>query len=207
VQCPLLSLPHVFDTEEATIPRDIPYLTAAPPRVVEWKKLLGETDDNRRSGERTGGRKRVGLVWAGNPGHSNDSGRSMSLDLFAPLAEADVEFHTLQKGAAAAQAIYPPEGMTVIDHTLEICDFEDTAALIANLDLVITVDTSVAHLAGAMGKPVWVLITFMPDWRWLRTRTDSPWYPSVRLYRQQKDADWGEVVARVKDDLIEWSKS
>jgi ADP-heptose:LPS heptosyltransferase len=112
-----------------------------------------------------------------------------------------VRFFSLQKGEAAAEARTPPPGMELVDWTEELTDFADTAALIANLDLIITVDTAVAHLAGAMGKPVWTLLSFVADWRWLREREDSPWYPSMRLFRQSALGDWDNVIKRVADQL------
>jgi ADP-heptose:LPS heptosyltransferase len=114
---------------------------------------------------------------------------------------------SLQKGDAAAEAKAPPSGMELIDRTEELKDFADTAALIANLDLVISVDTAVAHLAGAMGKPVWTLLPFVAEWRWLQEREDSPWYPSMRLFRQSSLGDWDSVITRATDALSDWIKN
>jgi hypothetical protein len=119
----------------------------------------------------------------------------------APLAKLNVDFYSLQVGPPAEQAGEPPPGMELIDHTLELRDFADTAALISHLDLVISVDTAVVHLAGAMGKPVWILLPFAPDWRWMMNRDDSPWYPTARLFRQKTLGDWASVVAQVADEL------
>jgi len=152
----------------------------------------------RRLGEKTG-KLRVGLAWAGRPEHRDDVRRSMAFERLAPLLKTpDVEFFSLQMGPPARQAA----GSGVIDLTAELHDFCDTAALIENLDLVITVDTAVAHLAGAMGKPVWVLLARIPDWRWMLERTDSPWYPTMRLLRQQRRGDWAGPIAEAASELV-----
>jgi hypothetical protein len=150
--------------------------------------------------------KKVGLVWAGNPAMDGDELRSpRQLSLLAPLAEVKgVRFISLQKGNAGAQAKNPPGGMQLVDWTDELLDFADTAALLANLDLVISSDTSVLHLAGAMGKPVWALLAYIADWRWMLHRSDSPWYPTARLFRQAKPGDWPGVVAQMADALSKW---
>ena len=148
------------------------------------------------------GDQNVGIVWAGNPDHRNDRNRSFSLSRLGPLAQvAGITFHSLQKGDAARQASAPPTGMNLIDHSADLTDFAETAALIANLDLVIAADTAAAHLAGALGKPVWVLLPFVPDWRWLLDREDSPWYPTIRLFRQKRAGEWSEVFERVAQAL------
>jgi glycosyltransferase involved in cell wall biosynthesis len=148
---------------------------------------------------------KVGIVWAGNPQNNRDSIRSLSLNEFVPLfALAEVEFYSIQLGQAAAQlsgSSYP-----VIDLGKRIKSFMDTTSIIKNMDLVISVDTSVIHLAGALGKPVWNLITYLPDWRWLLNRNDTRWYPSMKLYRQQKKGDWGSVINEVKYDLEKLSR-
>ncbi len=191
VHCPLLSLPMAFGTTLQNIPHTVPYVQADAEGVERWRKEL--------SGD---GRRKVGLAWAGEPTHGNDRNRSLSLSALAPLADAKgVTFYSLQKGDAAKQATNPPAGMELIDRTAELTDFADTAAFIANLDLVISVDTAVAHLAGAMGKPVWTLLPFVPDWRWLMQREDSPWYPTMRLCRQRGRGDWGSVISRVAEAL------
>jgi hypothetical protein len=144
---------------------------------------------------------KVGLVWAGNPKNKNDRKRSISFDQLAPLASAPgVNFFSLQK--AIRGKTIPPAGMNFIDWTADLQNFDDTAALIANLDLVIAVDTAVAHLAGAMGKPVWVMIPYIPDWRWMLNRDDSPWYPTMKLFRQNSPGgDWPRVIQRVAESL------
>lgn len=193
---PLLCLPRVFGTTLDTIPADVPYLSPDAAKVADWAVRLAPDAGNLK----------VGLVWAGaarddNPTmRATDRRRSLALADFAPLAggSGNVRFFSLQKGPAAEQVWAPPLGMAdLVDWTGELHDFDDTGALVANLDLVISVDTSVVHLAGALAKPVWVLSRFDGCWRWLRDRDDSPWYPTARIFRQQSPGDWAEVVARV----------
>jgi tetratricopeptide (TPR) repeat protein len=194
LHCPLLSLPRVFGTNLASIPKEVPYLHADAEDAGKWQRRLAE-----RSAP-----VNVGLVWAGRPTHKNDRNRSLKLENMAPLGQLPgLRFVSLQKGAAAAEAKTPPPGMELIDWTEELKDFADTAALIANLDLVIAVDTAVAHLAGAMGKPVWTLVPFIADWRWLLDRQDSPWYPTMRLFRQPCIGDWDSVIRRMAAELSE----
>ena len=199
--CPLLSLPLAFKTDLARIPAAIPYLYADPARAGYWKERLA------------GDALKVGLVWAGSPRDDDlnaklvDRRRSMSLAQFAPLAGVPgVRFVSLQKGPPAEQAGHPPARMTLADYTGELNDFADTAGLVSGLDLVISVDTSVVHLAGGMGKPVWVLSRFDCCWRWLLDRDDSPWYPSARLFRQGSPGDWATVVERVAEALQGWCR-
>jgi hypothetical protein len=136
-------------------------------------------------------------VWAGSHTHKNDRNRSLNLDALAPLTEIPgVHFFSLQKGTTATVET-PPKQTTWSDFTSELNDFADTAALVQNLDLVITVDTSVAHLAGAMGKPTWTLLAKRPEWRWMLDREDSPWYPTMRLFRQSERGNWEDVITRV----------
>jgi tetratricopeptide (TPR) repeat protein len=194
---PMMSLPLAFRTTLATIPADVPYLHANPERSAIWRDRLAALP----------GRK-IGLVWAGsawseNPeAHVVDQRRSMALLCFAPLSEIpDTSLISLQKGEPARQARTPPAGMVLHDWTDELNDFVDTAALVEALDLVISVDTSVVHLAGALGKPVWVLNRFDQCWRWLRGRADSPWYPTARLFRQQAQGDWPGVIRDVAEAL------
>ena len=191
--CPMNSLPLAFGTTVETIPRATPYLAADPAAVAAWRERLAGLVG-----------LRVGLCWAGSPRHDQPAGqaidrrRSIALVQYAPLgAVTGANFVSLQKGTAAAQAAAPPEGLSIHDRTDELHDFADTAALIEALDLVITVDTSVAHLAGALGKPVWILNRFDACWRWLSERDDSPWYPSARLWHQQRPEDWDSVIAEV----------
>jgi tetratricopeptide (TPR) repeat protein len=197
LQCPMMSLPLAFGTDLKTIPRAVPYLQASAADVAVWRKRLEGLKG-----------LRVGLVWGGNPRASEatyravDQRRSCGLAALAPLGRVSgVDLVSLQKGVAAGQAQRPPPCMVLHDWTQHIGDFADTAALIETLDLVISVDTSVAHLAGALGKPVWVLNRFDACWRWLIDREDSPWYPTARLFRQTKPGDWSDVVARVVQAL------
>jgi hypothetical protein len=190
----MMTLPASFNTELQTIPAMVPYLHPDPQLLEQWAAKLDSTC----------GQFRVGLAWAGNPTHRRDRRRSLPLNLLEPLSVAkDTTFVSLQLGPASAQARHPPLGLTLLDFTSELRDFADTAALIANLDLVIAVDTAVVHLAGALAKPAWVMIPRSPDWRWLLDRDDSPWYPTLRLFRQKTSGDWPEVIQRVSDALAE----
>ncbi len=190
---PIMSLPRAFGTVLATLPSGVPYLHAPEPAAEAWRKRLA----------RYGARPKVGLVWAGNPKHARDRARSIAVERLAPLvASSECAFFSLQKGAAAAEVTaFDPSGKRVADHTSELETFADTAALIAALDLVISVDTAVAHLAGAQGKPVWILLPLAPDWRWMLGREDSPWYPTARLFRQPAAGDWDSVLRRVAREL------
>jgi Flp pilus assembly protein TadD len=196
LQCPLMSLPHAVGTTLDTIPAATPYLTADPASAAGWRDRLAGLD-----------RLRVGLVWAGgrrpDPNLATvDRRRSIALDAMSPLGEIPgVMFISLQKGEPSAQAAHPPRGMALYDFTTDLYDFADTAALVDNLDLVISVDTSVVHLAGALGKPVWLLNRFDTCWRWLLNRDDSPWYPELRQFRQPGPGDWNSVIDRVRDAL------
>lgn len=193
---PPLSLPYHCRTRLENIPAPIPYLAADPLLVDKW------------AGELPAGRPLVGLVWKGNPRFENDADRSLpSLARLAPLAGlAGIGFVSLQKGAGEDEARHPPPGLALQALGQRLTDFADTAAVIAGLDLVISVDTAVAHLAGALGKPCWVLLPdHMPDWRWLTGRADSPWYPgTMRLFRQPAGGGWTPVVAEVVNALREW---
>ncbi len=188
IQCPLMMLPVLFNTTIDTIPDAIPYLTADPGLVKKWHKRL--LDDHSRM--------KIGIVWSG----VSTSRKFCPPDIFVPLTQLkDVSFYSLQKGEAAKESVPVPEGMRFYGYTDEIADFSDTAALIENLDLVISIDTSVAHLAGALGRPVWTLLPYLPDWRWLLDRDDSPWYPSMKLFRQPSLGDWKSVIDKVQDNL------
>jgi tetratricopeptide (TPR) repeat protein len=190
LHCPMSSLPLAFETRLATIPA-APYLRAPAPD--QWAKRLGPRHRK--------GRPRIGLSWAGNPRHANDRNRSMALDALAPLLDVAAEFVTLQKDVREGDQATLRKHGRLRDLGPSLRNFSDSAELISQLDLVITVDTSVAHLAGALGAPVWVLLPFAPDWRWLLDRDDSPWYPTARLFRQSEAREWGSVVARVRDAL------
>ncbi len=200
--CPLLSLPLAFKTTLETIPDKSPYLESNREKVRYWKDKIGEHR-----------KLRVGLVWSGGfrPDQPElwevNERRNIPLAQLEPLNNPDVEFFSLQKGQAAeaeAAALIAKGwgGPHMNDFTGFLADFSDTAALIENLDLVISVDTSTAHLAGALGKPVWILNRHDSCWRWLLNRSDSPWYPTVRLYRQERAGDWEDVVRRVEHDLM-----
>jgi len=192
VVCSLLSLPLKFGTKLATIPASIPYLRADPVHTEAWSRKL-PADPIRR---------RIGLVWAGNPDNKNDRLRSIPLRYFAPLANVkNARFYSLQIGPAANKISNSPPGLELIDFTGDLHDFADTAAMVANLDLVISVDTSVAHLSGALAVPTWLLVPHAPDWRWMLDRDDSPWYPTMRLFRQSRPDDWGPVVGEVVRQL------
>ena len=186
VHCPLMTLPRVFNTRLDTIPASVPYVSADPAKVAEFAAKLPA--DGRR----------VGLAWAGNPAFAHDRARSIAPARLSPLAAAAVQWVSLQKSSATP----PPAELKLTDVTADLHDFADTAALIASLDLVVTVDTAVAHLAGAMGKPVWVLLPAVPDWRWMLGRPDSPWYPTARLFRQTEAGDWAGVVQSVVTALM-----
>jgi tetratricopeptide (TPR) repeat protein len=197
--CPLLSLPLALKTELATIPAAIPYLKADPDQSKAWKDKLG-----------TKTKLRVGLVWSGgirpNQPVSVNQRRNIPLAKFAALKNPDVAFYSLQKGQHGEAELADLKhnrwnGPDILDLTSAIGDFSDTAAFMDNLDLVITVDTAAAHLAGALGKPVWILNRFDTDWRWLLDRTDSPWYPTAKIYRQNTAGNWDSVLQRVKTDL------
>jgi len=205
VHCPLLSLPRIFSTDLTNLPRTVPYLHADAADAAIWReRIAGLGSSIRPSGpdRPSSPDLKVGVVWAGSPTHKNDRHRSLKLASLAPLAEVrGVRFVSLQKGDAATEGRTAPAGLELIDVAEELKDFADTAALIANLDLVIAVDTAVVHLAGAMGRPVWTLLPFVPDWRWLLERTDSPWYPTMRLFRQPALGDWDSVIRRVAKEL------
>ncbi len=186
----LMDLPGIFSTVLQTIPNNVPYIHPDPVKVDYWRgRLQGDV-------------LKVGIVWAGRPTHTNDRNRSCSLSNFAPLAAIDgVRLFSLQTGDAARQLSQLSGQIAIEDISSHLRDFTDTAAVIANLDLLISVDTAVLHLAGAMGRPVWALLPFTPDWRWMLDREDSPWYPTMRLFRQQTPGDWAGVFQRVRGKL------
>jgi tetratricopeptide (TPR) repeat protein len=199
--CPLMSLPLALKTRLSTVPADVPYLTADAASTRVWRQRLGEKKGTR-----------VGLVWSGGSRPnmpelwSVNNRRNIALAKLKPLRNDGIEFYSLQKGQPAESELAALtargwSGPALVDLTGQLRDFADTAALIEQLDLVISVDTSTAHLAGAMGKPLWILNRFDSCWRWLLDRADSPWYPSARLYRQARPGDWDGVVDRVRNDL------
>jgi hypothetical protein len=192
MHCAMSSLPLAFGTRLDTIPFGILYLPApAESRVQAWQDRLGPHN-----------KLRVGLVWSGNPNHSNDHNRSVPLRTLSRLLDADATFVSLQKDVRPDDAAALRKRSDIIDLTADLTDFVATAALVSCLDLVITVDTSVAHLAGAMGCPTWILLPYTPDYRWLLDRDDSPWYPTVRLFRQTETRDYVTVVDRVRTALL-----
>lgn len=188
LHCPLLSLPMIFATTVETIPAEVPYIVPAAGQLAEWRARLGP----RR-------RPRVGLVWAGRPTHHNDRNRSLPSLQIAAWRDLPVEFHCLQKEVTADDRARLGAWMTFHDHALS--DLADTAALAAAMDVVVTVDTSAAHLAGALALPVWILLPFAGDFRWLLDRDDSPWYPTARLFRQLAPGDWSSVVDSIAAEL------
>jgi len=190
LQCPMMSLPLAFQTTLETIPAEIPYLFADPGKKAFWSEALGPKT-----------KPRVGLTWSGKPGHKNDLQRSLPLETLKPLSELPLEFHSLQREYRDRDAALLEAWTQVRDHHNELLDFSDTAALISEMDLVISVDTSVVHLTGALGKPVWILIPFFPDYRWQLDRSDSPWYPTAVLFRQTSRGDWAPVIREVVERI------
>lgn len=188
--CPFSSLPLLHGTTLETIPAAIPYLRPDPARQAAWQARLDAA--------LPAGHLRVGLAWAGRPTHPNDASRSTRLATLAPLAALPgIAFISLQKGPAAAEARHWPGPARLLNPEAELHGFEDTAALLPALDLVLSVDTAVVHLAGAMGRPCWVMLPYAPDWRWLAGREDSPWYPSLRLFRPAAPRAWAGLVAGI----------
>jgi tetratricopeptide (TPR) repeat protein len=186
----LLSLPHLLSIEPDKTPAAVPYVSVDPETVLQWKSRLSPSG------------YKVGIVWAGSPSNAEDWRRSCRLDDFSPLAAlSGVRFFSLQKGPAGSEAEAPPPGMDLTDLNSELRDFNDTAAAIMSLDLVIAVDTAVAHLAGALGRPVWTVVPHFPDWRWHLEREDSPWYPTMRIFRQARPGDWKSIFERVANEL------
>ena len=186
----LLCLPRIFGTTLDTIVADVPYLKVDSETIVRWKPRVNSE------------LFKVGLVWSGSPSHKNDRNRSCKLPDFEPLADVPgVAFYSLQKGELRDDWKKPPAGMQIEDIGKDLVDFMDTAAVMENLDLVISVDTAVVHLAGALGKKVWTLLPFVPDWRWMLKREDTPWYPTMRLFRQPGHGDWESVMKQVAAEL------
>ena len=191
--CPLSGLPRLHGTTLDTIPVQVPYLRANPVAAAAWKARLDARIPT--------GKIRVGIAWAGRPTHNNDLNRTTALENFRPFADVPgVALVSLQKGPGAAQA----DGFPIINLDAEIETFEDTLAIIDGLDLVLAVDTSIIHMAAAMGKPTWVMLPFAPDFRWLVERTDSPWYPTLRLFRHPEPRRWDILVPQVTAALAEF---
>jgi hypothetical protein len=189
-QCPLLSLPLAFKTELDNIPPVLQELTSARERVTKWKTKLGEKT-----------KPRIGLVWSGSTTHKNDHNRSLALHQILPHLPSNIEYVCLQKEMRDADKKILAQQTKIKYFGEALADFTDTAALCELMDVVISVDTSVAHLAGTLGKLTWILLPFRPDWRWLTDRDDSPWYPSVKLYRQSKIGDWDNVLRKIENNL------
>jgi tetratricopeptide (TPR) repeat protein len=185
-QTPLASLPLAFRTRLDTVPAEVPYLKAPFETAAQWSERLGAREA-----------MRVGLAWSGNPNHSNDRNRSIALADLLPLSRCGVELIGLQKEPRPKDAATLEQNPEIRNFGPDLRDFADTAAVIEQLDLVVSADTSIAHLAGALGKPVWIMLPHAPDWRWLLEREDSPWYPTAQLFRQASAGDWAGVVARV----------
>lgn len=196
LHCPLLSLPLAFKTGIKTIPSTCPYLHASPQRIFRWHARLGSST-----------RPRIGLAWSGRPTHKNDRNRSVKLRALLPLLDIDATFVSLQRDLRPDDEAALKDQDKIIHFGDELRDFADTAALISSLDLVISVDTSVAHLAGALSKPVWILLPVVPDWRWLLNREDSPWYPTARLFRQDYTRAWDGVIERIQKALRSFESS
>jgi tetratricopeptide (TPR) repeat protein len=190
VHCPMGSLPLALKTDLGTIPATIPYLAASEERLGKWRARLAGV-----------AAPRVALAWAGRAAHPNDRNRSLAFAALAPLLTLDrPAFVGVQRDLREdAQALARVPSLVHVGEELD--DFDDTAAVLALCDLVVSVDTVVAHLAGAMGRPVWILLPYQPDWRWLLERADSPWYPTARLYRQSTPGDWAGVIGRLREDL------
>jgi len=182
----IMDLPYLFRSTLDSIPNTVPYLHPDPEKARTWQGRL------------SGPERKVGLVWAGRPTHGSDQSRSCRLEHFLALARIEgVRIVGLQKGPAAAQVRSLPSDISLANLGEEFTDLMDAASCLTALDLVISVDTAMAHLAGALGRPVWTLLPFAPDWRWMLHREDSPWYPTMRLFRQPKPEDWDSVFAAV----------
>ena len=187
-----MSLPLVFRTTLANVPAQVPYIGASPEYLMLWQALLGL----RR-------RKRIGIAWFGRQQQAAAFDAAANAGT-ALLARQDLEFHSLQNGNARQPiGIWLATHRVMVDHSADHKNFADTAALVAQMDMVLSIDTSLAHLAGALGKPVWIMLPFSADWRWLVGRTDTPWYPTARLFRQKRPGDWDGVVAEVAQALSE----
>jgi hypothetical protein len=186
-QGPMMSVPFILGTDLSNIPSKVPYVTPDPIAVSAWRGFIPPPPT-----------LNVGIAWGGNPKHGRDKHRSISLSLLSPLGAIEgIALFSMQKGKPAEQLQNPPPNLKIMEMAVLCNDFADTAAAMAALDLVITVDTSICHLAGALGIPVWIMLDAKPDFRWLSDRTDSPWYPSARLFRQKTKGDWAPVVEEV----------
>jgi hypothetical protein len=191
---PLSGLPRLHGTRLDNIPGGGPYMQADPARAQAWRERL--------DAQIPAGVRRIGIAWAGRPTHNNDANRSISLQTLAPIAALEgIALVSLQKGPAAAQVSGYVGGAQLVDLDKQIGDFADTAAIIDGLDLLVTVDTAIGHFAGAMGKPAWIMLPYAPDWRWLLGRGDTPWYPSLRLFRHYAPRRWDLLMPEVAAEL------
>ena len=190
LHCELMNLPMVLGLRLADLPGPVPYLTADPALVERWRKRLEPLR-----------RPLVALAWAGSATHPHDRKRSLSLARLAPLGAAGVTFVSIQKGPEAAQAEAPPPGLSLVNLAPENRNFDDAAAILSVVDVLVSIDSSPVHLAGALGRPVWTMLSFVPEWRWLFARENSPWYPTMRLFRQPSRGDWPAVLERVAREL------
>lgn len=195
LQCPLMSLPAAFRTSLDTIPHAVPYLVPRADLVAAWARRLGPWK-----------KMRIGLAWSGSQGHANDINRSIPLATLAPLlGRPDVEWHIIQRDIRDTDRAALDEQDGLVDHSATLTDFAETAALVSQLDLVVAVDTALAHLAGGLGKPAWIMLPHAADWRWMTGRSDSPWYPTLRLFRQPKAGDWESVTREMGRQLDLWA--
>jgi Flp pilus assembly protein TadD len=193
VYAPLMSLPGIFGTDASSLPANVPYLSADPDLIETWAEGLALSDD-----------LCIGIAWQGNPGHARDHLRSFRLERFEPMSRRPgVRLYGLQKGQGSEQIAELAGRFTVVELGSRLDDLMDTAEVMMNLDLVISADTAVAHLAGALAVPIWVALPFEADWRWMPGRDDSPWYPTMRLFRQHRWGDWDDVFARIAAALDE----
>jgi len=190
VHCPIMSLPLAFKTTMETIPAEVPYLAVSKNIIEKWRSKLN------------GAEIKVGIVWAGNPNHPQDLDRSIPLKNILPILRVKgARYFSLQKDLRHGDKETLDVNSQIVRLDQEINDFEDTAAIVMSLDLVISIDTSVVHLAGALGRPIWLLLPSNPDWRWLLDRSDSPWYPTARLFRQIDTGEWSTVIDDVRVEL------
>jgi hypothetical protein len=192
-RCPLLSLPLALGLTEPSLAARVPYLSATPEKLGTWEARLGQRDC-----------VRIGIAWSGSTLNKTNRKRSMELARLLPLAVSGSKLYSLQKEI-------PAEDQKVLQESDRIVhfgsDFADTAALVSLMDVVISVDSAIAHLAGALGRPVWIMLPFAPDWRWLLDRDDSPWYPTAKLYRQPRIGDWDSVIGKLRESLAELVRS
>ncbi|WP_158926655.1 tetratricopeptide repeat protein [Acidisphaera sp. S103] len=195
LHCSLMSLPAAFGTGLQAIPSTMPYLAADPALVAAWSDKLGPWQ-----------KMRIGLAWSGSLQHADDRNRSIPLSLLAPLLKrTDIACHVIQRDIHDADRQTMADFPALSDHSASLTDFAQTAALIASMDMIVSVDTAVTHLAGALNMSTWVMLAHSADWRWMRDRDDSPWYPSLRLFRQKRRGDWHTVIGQVSDNLDQWA--